>query len=85
MLADVEEGQPMFEGVFLYEKADGIGRLCLKVAMLDVKDLVEETPDMETESVFLLFRELFCVFIIEYPSALRECKLQFITVIGGLI
>ena len=60
----------MFEGIFLYEKADGIGRLCLKVAMLDVKDFVKETAYMETESVLVLFRELFCVFIIEDPSTL---------------
>ena len=54
VFADIEERQSMFQSIVSDEQADLVRWLRLEIAMLDVKHLVEETADMESESVFLL-------------------------------
>ena len=55
------------------------------MAVLDVKDLVEEATDMESKTVFLLLRKCLSIFVFEDPTALRECELEFVTIICCLI
>ena len=54
MLAYVEECKPVIKGIFPYEKTDGIRRFRLKITMIDIQDLVEETSHMEAETIFFL-------------------------------
>ena len=55
MLADIEEGQSVFESIVPDEEAYLIGRFRLEIAVFNVKNLVEETAYMESQTVFLLF------------------------------
>ena len=54
VLTNIEEGQVMLEGIVPDEKPDFVGRGGLEVAVLNVKHLVEEASDMESQSEFLL-------------------------------
>ena len=49
--------------------------------MVNVKNLVEETSDVEAETVFFLFRKCLCIFVLKDPAALRECELELVAVV----
>ena len=85
MLSDIEESQTILKRVFLYEKTDGIRWLRLQVAMLDVEDLVEEAADMESKTIFFLFRQCFCILVFEDPATLREGELELVAVVCGFV
>ena len=52
--------------------------------MIDVKNLVEEASDVETETIFLLFRKSLGIFVLEDPTALRECEFKLVAVVCSL-
>ena len=81
MFTDVEECETMVERVLSDEQADGVRWLRLKIAVVDVKNLVEEAADVESETIFLLLRKDIGVLVVEDPAALRECELELVAVV----
>ena len=55
------------------------------MAVLDVKDLIEEASHMEAKAIFLQLGKRFSIFVLEDPAALREGELQLVAVVSGLI
>ena len=84
MLPDVEEFQSVCQGIFLYEQPYAVGRVFLKPAVTDVKDFVEETPDMETEPASFPGGKGLRVFGRINPSSAGECEFQFVAVVYSL-
>jgi hypothetical protein len=70
VLTDVEECKPMIQSIFLDEKTDLVRWLRLKVAVLYVENLVEETAYVESKTVFFLYAERISILIIEDPTTL---------------
>ena len=85
MLTDVEECKSVIQSIFLDEKTDFVRRFRLKVAVLDVKYLIEEAAYMEAETILFLLRKNLCIFVIKDPTALREGELQLVTIICSVI
>jgi hypothetical protein len=60
----------MIESIFLYEQTNLVRWLRLKIAVLDVVNFVEETSDVESQTIFFLGTEGFGIFCFEDPSTL---------------
>ncbi len=85
LLADVIERQPVLPGIFADEIAYLVRGLSLKVAMVDVHHLVEQTRHMKAHC-----RRAFQVrrgadFLACQEAFVRESKLQFVTVVQLLL
>ena len=85
VVADIEESESVFERILLNEETYCVRRLRLEIAMVDVKHFVKESADMESKTVFLLIGKNFSILVVKDPSALRECELQFVTIICSII
>ena len=70
VLPDIEESQSMLESIFSDEKSDLVRWGRLKIAVVDVKNFVEEASYVEAQTVFLLLGQRVGIFILEDPSAL---------------
>ena len=58
------------DGSGIDEKTDLVGRLRLKITMVDIKYLVEESSYMESETVLLLLAQALCILVIKDPASL---------------
>ena len=81
MITYVEEAEPVLKRIIPDEEPYCIGRLRLKIAVLDIQDLIEETTYMEAKSILFLFSERLRIFVVENPTSLRECELQLVTIV----
>jgi len=70
----------MLERIILYEEANGIGWLGLKIAIFKVQHLIEEFSHMKAQSALLLGGESFGVFVWQYPPAVGSTVFQLITI-----
>ena len=68
VLTDVKEIQTVFDSILLDEKPDVIGRILLKVAVLDVQHLVEELTYVESKSHTVVLRNALNVLVLQQPS-----------------
>jgi hypothetical protein len=85
VFAYVEECKSVIQSIFLNEKTYLVGWLRLKIAVLDVENLVKETSYVETKTVFLLYAQCISILIVKDPAALREGELQFVTIVCGFV
>ena len=85
MVAYVEEGESVAEGIFAYEIANGIGWFALEMAFLDVYDLVEEAAYVEAEALAVHFVYAFRVFAVQQPAAVREGEFELVPVAFGFL
>ena len=81
--ADVVEAHAVLQAPVLDEEADGVGRLGLQVAALDVEHLVEELPDVEAQAGFAFHPG--GDFLRRHPTLVGSGEFEFIAVVAGLV